>query len=38
MFNDADIAAMQRLRAAFGAIETFNPGHLFPKEAAVTTV
>jgi glycolate oxidase len=33
MFNDADIAAMQRVRAAFGAVETFNPGKLFPKEA-----
>jgi glycolate oxidase len=31
MFNDADIAAMQRLRAAFDAA-IFNPGKLFPKE------
>ncbi len=34
MFNDADLAAMQRLRAAFGA-ESLNPGKLFPAEAAV---
>jgi glycolate oxidase len=33
MFNDADLAAMQQIRAAFGAVETFNPGKLFPREA-----
>ncbi len=35
MFNDADLAAMQKIRAAFGAAETFNPGKLFPEEATV---
>ena len=33
MFNEADLAAMQQIRAAFGAAELFNPGKLFPKEA-----
>ncbi|HUS81877.1 MAG TPA: FAD-linked oxidase C-terminal domain-containing protein, partial [Dehalococcoidia bacterium] len=32
MFNDADIAAMRKVRAAFGAVEMFNPGKLFPRE------
>ena len=35
MFNDADLAAMQQVRAAFGAVDLFNPGKLFPKEAEV---
>jgi glycolate oxidase len=34
MFNDADIATMKRLRAAFDAA-FFNPGKIFPKDAAV---
>ena len=38
MFNDADLAAMQRIRGAFGAAETFNPGKLFPKEAVALPV
>jgi glycolate oxidase len=33
MFNDADLTAMQKIRAAFGAVETFNPGKLFPRQA-----
>jgi glycolate oxidase len=35
MFNDADLAAMQKLRAAFGAVDVFNPGKLFPEKAVV---
>ncbi|HEY5113659.1 MAG TPA: FAD-linked oxidase C-terminal domain-containing protein [Coriobacteriia bacterium] len=38
MFNDTDLATMQKIRAAFGAAETFNPGKLFPKEAAALPV
>jgi glycolate oxidase len=34
MFNGADLGAMQRLRAAFGA-HLLNPGKLFPEEATV---
>jgi glycolate dehydrogenase FAD-linked subunit len=33
MFNDADLAAMRKIRDVFGATEVFNPGKLFPKEA-----
>ena len=36
MFNNADLAAMQRLRSAFGA-DLLNPGKLFPQEEAVLT-
>ena len=38
MFNDADLTAMQKIRAAFGAAETFNPGKLFPEETAALPV
>ncbi len=33
IFNDDDLAAMTRVRAAFAAIDVFNPGKLFPKAA-----
>ncbi|MGA2284741.1 MAG: FAD-linked oxidase C-terminal domain-containing protein [Dehalococcoidia bacterium] len=36
MFNDADLAAMQQLRSAFGA-QLLNPGKLFPEEVAALT-
>ena len=30
VFSDADMEAMARLRPAFGAGESFNPGKVFP--------
>jgi glycolate oxidase len=30
IFSEADLEVMGRLKAAFGADDTFNPGKLFP--------
>ncbi len=33
VFNDDDLAAMMKVRAAFGAVDMFNPGKVFPEDA-----
>ncbi len=35
VFNDDDLAAMMKMQAAFGAVDIFNPGKVFPEKAAV---
>jgi glycolate oxidase len=35
IFNDDDLAAMRKIQAAFGAVDMFNPGKVFPEKAAV---
>ena len=34
-FNDDDLAAMMKVRAAFGAVDMFNPGKVFPEDATL---